>query len=52
MFLTPKMRYDDNDDEQVVGDSACFPEFRRDPHLEHIWPHVIKAPAAEPKKLQ
>lgn len=33
---------DDGDDAQVVGDNACFPEFRRDPHLEPIWPHVVK----------
>lgn len=43
---------DDDDDEQVVGDSVRFPEFRGDPHLERIWPHVMKASAAEPEKLR
>lgn len=57
LFLTQRgtcRMCDDDDDagEQVVGDSVRFPEFRGDPHLERIWPRVMKASAAEPEKLR
>lgn len=51
-FWHEKCDGDDDDYEQVVRDSPRFPEFRGDPHLERIWPHVMKASAAEPKKLR
>lgn len=36
-------------DEQISGDSECFLEFHRDPHLDWIFYCVMKAPAAELK---